>query len=356
MKTILRANPLILVTLLLLNGCVTHSLFIDLTSESKARYVIEGDSLDVYDGRLRMPFTPPWTLVEKKTGMDADSSLTVTLDYMAPLSGELSHPLTPRDLKGTIQVVETKGLLFNRKTLTVLFPSWDVLERFGDPEAFIPEEVNQLEEVGADTLLSPDRQDQLKRMKAIGMQKATAQRYLKQEQALVQAYFRQSGEPLPDSVMSDAMARFSPVLQVHLMTLRNHDPLDVSLEWYETLRQPMIDAAVEATGGDPEWFAAQADTLDLIYKSWLDLEDDAIQVKAILPAWRVVSNADSVSSDTLLWELETDILADSTVTLSAVGITPIPLNSILALLILLSVVVALLIRALRRRSLPQNRE
>ena len=336
------------------SGCVTHTLFIDLSPGGGIRYVIEGDSLDVFDGRFQHPHGEGWSLAERSSGMNEDSSLTIQLDFRAPLLSKLAHPFAPRGKDGWIEINREKGIFVHRTTLQVTVPSWDIHDRYGDPEAFVPEEVRQLESVGADTLLSESRQTQLKRLKAKGLQKATAQRYLLQEQALVDAWYDQSGEATPDTVLGDAISRFSAILQAHLITLRNQDPLDVSLEWYGDLKGTMVTAAAEATGGDAAWFSAMADSLDLGYKSWVDLEDDAIEIRAILPAWRVSTNADTISGDTLVWELDREQFADTTLYLSAVGYDPVPLSWVIALLVVGFGVGRLLLRTSRKRSLPSN--
>lgn len=348
-----RAVVLLLLLLTVLwSGCVTHTLFIDLRSGGGIRYVLEGDSLDVYDGRLQPPQGDPWTLADRSSGMSADSSMTILLDYRAPLLERVPHPLAPSSKEGWVEVEEKNGVFLRKTTLRVSFPAWDVRERFGNPDDFIPDEVRQLEAVGADTLLSEGRQDQLKRLKAKGMQKAAAQRFLKQEQALVTAWYAERGVSTPDSVLGDALSRFSAILQAYLITLRNEDPLDVSLDWYADLKETMVIAAVEATGGDRAWFDATSDSLELAYKRWVDLEDDAIEVRALLPAWRVSTNADTISGDTLIWEVDRELFADSTLYLSAVGYDPVPLTWVIALLLLGAGVGRLLIRSQRKRSLP----
>ncbi|MCB2199588.1 hypothetical protein KQI63_09300 [bacterium] len=350
-----RAIPLLILLMTTFwTGCVTHTLFVDLSSCGVIRYILEGDSLDVYDGRIPHPRGDAWTLADRSSGMSADSSMTILLDYRAPLLERVVHPLAPRSKEGWIEVDQQKGIFVHRKTLRVSFPSWDVRERFGDPEDFIPEEVRQLEAIGADTLLSESRQTELKRLKAKGMQKGAAQRYLKQEQALVHAWYDDRGLALPDSVMGDALGRFSAILQAYLITLRDDDPLDVSLEWYSDLKETMVIAAVEATGGEREWFSAASDSLELAYKSWVDLEDDAIEVRVLMPNWRVSTNADTISGDTLIWELDRELFADSTVYLSAIGYDPVPVTWVIALLLVGFGLGRLLLRIRRKRSLPSN--
>jgi len=339
----------------MLSGCVTHTLLVNVTTDPDVHYEVDGDSLDVHDGRLRLPDWAPWELVDRTSGMNADSSLSVRLTYRAPLAEPVIHPISSREVEGDIRVEHRSNLLFKVSELTITFPSWEVSDRFGNPEDFVPEEVRQLESVGADTLIAPERQEQLKRLRAVAMQKAAAQRFLKHEQALVESWYQSKGEMVPEEVLSDAMNRFSFVLQAHMLTLSHRDPLDVSLDWYVELRSALVGAASDATGGDLEWFEARMDSIELSYKSWLDLEDDAIQVIAYLPAWRVVTSADTMSGDTLFWELSVDLLSDSTLVLNAVGYTPHLATTLLTLTLLLAVIVLLLLRFSKRRSLPTEK-
>ena len=84
------------------------------------------------------------------------------------------------------------------------------------------------------------------------------------------------------------------------------------------------------------------DSIEERYKSWLDMGDDSFEVEVLLPAWKVVATPDTSRGDTLAWQLDTSVLADSTVILSAVGYTPIPATWIILGLVLLAGIIFLL--------------
>lgn len=332
-----------LAAVLLLSGCITHRFIINLGDPPAVEYTLDGDSLDLYDGRIALPADPPWTLTRREREVQPeDSTIVWHLAYRAPLTEVLRHSIAPPETLGTFRTERRWLGLFRVRRLTAEFPSWRVVERYGDEEAFMPPEVDLLEQPGADTALSPEHKARLERLRALGMQKATAQRYLMQVQHMVEGWYLDRGETVDSGVVADGLERFNAVLQAHLLTLRNRDPLEVTLEWYPELRESMALAAAEATGGDPAGFFAAADSIDHRWKSWLDLEDDQVEMMVVLPAAFHRSNADTTMTDTLLWSFTGSSLAEKTRLLVAVGYDPvwwtiIPLAALLGLLVVLGV-------------------
>lgn len=328
---------------LLTAGCLTHTFQLDLTSENPATLTIEGDSLDLVDGRLALPDRVNWALVSEESSFDPDSNRVIERVYQA--TAELvPHHLAPPGEQATLSYSHGRNWLLRRPSFRMILPSWRVYERWGDPRGHVPDAVSELQVLDdRDSLLSDMEREELDRQEARALQKAASERYLRQMSNLLDVWARQDGSELDSTIRRDALERFSAILQAHVMTLQHRDPLDVSLEWYPQLREPMAISAAEATGGEREPFLAIADSLELDHKRWEDLKDDRVRVLVVMDTAFRIAEPDSSYGDTLLWEFPGELLADSTIVLSARGYTPSPMAFIL-LLALIAVLALYLFR------------
>lgn len=313
-------NILIVLSLLTFSGCISHSIFIDLSGEPEIHYSLEGDSLDLYDNRLQLP-GDGWS----KTGESRrkqDDEIIWNLEYEHPLGTEVTMPVSPPGEPSICQSSTYNFLLFKLTKARLDFPGWNVSDRFGNLTDFFPDEVALLDQPGIDSLLTEGEIEGLRRKKAVGLQKATARRYMMYVQHLIQDWYSQRGTSLDSLVLSDAMERFDAVLHGHLLFLKNEDPMDVSLEWYPELRSSIILAATQATRGDEKWFVEKADSIDHDWKIWKDLEDDSFKIMLKLPVGNIIADPDSISGDTLFWSFAGADLENKGISIAAAGWTP----------------------------------
>ncbi|GBE29565.1 MAG TPA: hypothetical protein ENH10_06245 [Bacteroidetes bacterium] len=312
---------------LLLGGCVTHSILISFTGEGKpeASYTIEGDSLDVFDDRIPLP-SKEWTIVKREVGEDSSGNIVASYIFSATQFQTLSHPIAPMGEVGSIDINRDDHWFYSSTEVIVSFPNWHAIERYGDPEAYVPEEVRIVEESGLDSSLSVETEEELERMDARGQQLWTVDRYLRQMERLVRTVL---ADDIDSSAVRDAVERFAPIVRAHVMTLRGDnleptDPRNVSLEWYPVLRDPMIIAANEATGIAPETLATTLDSLEDEYKRWVDLEDDTVQLALVLPDAHfhdITPEPEESRGDTLFWTVPREVLATDDFTIIAAGYT-----------------------------------
>lgn len=324
-----RVRPLPFIVLAILSlglaGCVSHQILIHAPASepASARYTLEGDSLDVFDGRLPHPAGPGWVLASREVGEDSTGNLVGRLVYEATSIDSLPHPLAPLGAKGFMAVTRSAGWFRNTVGVHVEFPAWHASERYGDPDQHLPDEMRALQQSGAEDLLTAEQEDELERWTARARQLATVDRYLRQLERAVRAV---TADP-DTAVVRDAVSRFSPVLRAHLLSLQGDpvepvDPRDISLEWYPELRQMMASAGMEATGLPYETVLAATDSLEHEYKRWVDLEDDTVELLVVLPGMNnrmATPDPHETRGDTLVWTLERDDVADLDLVITAAG-------------------------------------
>jgi len=343
---------LLLPGVILLTGCLTHVILIDFGEPKRALYTMEGDSLDLFDGRLPSDPGPPWSEINRKAVPDEEGNVQWTIVYEASLTGEsIPFTIAPPETSATIRWSETSYIFLKKKSFVLSIPSWKLIDFYGDLEEFVPENVKLLELPGADTLFTRDQSDELKRQKAEAHQEATGRRYILQIRRMVRHWNQTHGTEADDTLLvHEATELFTPMVRAHRMTLENQDPMETTLEWYPELRQPMIEIACEVTRAEPDWMANVADSLDHRWKTWLDIEDDGIQVQAYLPALWIDASCDSTRGDTCYWTVEPGKLADESVTVRAAAFTPVLWADILAGIILLAIIVFAVVRWPRKSS------
>jgi hypothetical protein len=327
MNTAKRTGFIVLLLLftLLLSGCVTHRILISFTGEGKAHasYTLEGDSLDVFDARIPHPGNP-WALTEHKIEQDSSENLVATYRYETSNVDAISHPVAPLGEIGSLSATHSNHWFYDVHEVTISFPAWHAIERYGDPDSYIPEDIQDLEDSGMDTLLNEQGEDELERIKARGKQLWTVDRYLRQVERLMVVSL---GEDADTSAVQDAVARFAPMIRAHVMMLRGdilepRDPRDISLEWYSELREPMIIAAAEASGLPIEQLAVTLDSLETEYKRWADLQDDTVEYLLVLPKSHfrnIVPEPEETRGDTLIWSVSSETLAEQEFTIIAAG-------------------------------------
>lgn len=331
-------------------GCVTHTLLIDAGSgrDATGSYVIEGDSLDVFDERIPTPAKADWLLSKREVGLDSSGNLVARLAFDASDVRSATHPIAPQDRPGSLDVERRNHILFEVTEVRALFPDWQALERYGDPDAYVPDDILALEEQGVDTTMSERSREEMDRVKARARQLATVDRYLRQLERTVHSIYTGDRD---SAVVIDAMERFTPVVKAHLMTIRDKDPLDVTLEWYDILRDPMAAAASEATGAPPDSALAAADSLEHEYKRWLDLKDDTVQMLIVLPQGihRTASpEPEEIRGDTLVWSVSSEQLAERDIEIIAAGYSLATVPMIVLAVVIVAVVIAIVMSARRR--------
>ncbi len=334
----------ILVTFMVGSGCISHRFFINLSTGDPLKYTVDGDSLDMFDGKLKMPPGEPWIEASRERNLDEDSTVTLSYTYNSPLGKPGGHPLSPPESEGYFIVKRANYLLAKYEYVEALFPGWQTSENYGDLEEFVPQEVSELHQPGADTLLPESRVEKLQNMEALGLQKGTARRYMYQMRDMLGAWDRLKGGEETDSTMiQEGLQRFSPLLQAHLLTLRDEEPVEVSLEWYPELRSSMISVAREVTFDTTETLSLIADSIDHRWKSWLDLEDDRVELMVISEAKWKKAYPDTTRSDTLEWVIRGSELKEGDIIIKYAGWTPVIWADTLAVLIVV-VLIALIAR------------
>jgi len=318
-------TALICVFALSVSGCVTHRILISFIGEGNpvASYTIEGDSLDVLDGRIPHP-VEPWALIKHEIEEDSSGNLTARYLYETSDVDAIAHPLAPMGETGSLSASERKYWFYDVHEVIVSFPSWRALDRYGDPDSYIPDDIRELEESGMDSLLTAEGEEELERVKARAQQLWTVDRYLRQVERLVIAT---AGDEVDTAVVREAVSRFAPIIRAHVMSLRGdmleqRDPRDISLEWYIELRESMILATSEATGLSYDPLASSLDSLEAEYKRWQDFQDDNVEIVIVMPEshWQsIIPDPEETLGDTLVWTIDRDMLAEHDFTIIAAG-------------------------------------
>ncbi|MDP8206441.1 MAG: hypothetical protein P9L92_07260 [Candidatus Electryonea clarkiae] len=303
---------------ILFTGCISHKFFLDFSPGGVYRYVAEGDSLDLFDGRILFPPSNPWQETNRTREKDDEGNITWKYFFESKQEAEISQPIAPPEKNGLIQFQEKNYLVVKKKSFVAVFPGWDVTRIYGDQREFLPPEVDDIEKFESDTTL----QTRLKQLEALGLQKTTARRYMLQVQNMILEWQRSGNVEDADSLMiQQGLKNFSVIIEVFMLTFKDKDPMEVSLEWYQELRDPMISICSEVSGGSPEWFANVADSIDFRWKTWKDMEDDGIELEVFLPSTWINANPDTVRNDTLFWSIESESLAEEDVVIQATGWT-----------------------------------
>ncbi|MBZ0264449.1 hypothetical protein K8I28_07250 [bacterium] len=339
---------------LLFIGCINHIFVIDLSGTSTAQYFIQGDSLDMYDGRVSLADTTFWTFVGKERE-DTDDETIHTLKYSASLEDTLPHPIAASASNGFFYVNSDNFLLVKRQHFTAVFPSWRVTERYGNLREFVPEEAEILQEEGYDTLLSRETQNRLRRQEAIGLQKGTSRRYMMQVREMVRIFYERNQETLEEKASNLGAAQvaesnFSSILNAYEMSFKYDDPLEVPLDWYHELKDGMVMAAANATGGRASLFAHIADSLNHRWHTWEDIQDDDLSLSLIIPAYFLDAQPDSTAGDTLFYNISGASLADSTYVIEAIAYNPVWVVDIAIFAILLVFPLTIIVKRMRSKS------
>jgi len=340
--------PLAVLLSIVFGGCISHHFFVDLSQDGQVRYTLEGDSLDLSDERLPQPDSLIWKFLESHREDRMDETVWFR-SFQAPVQHSIPHPIAPSTETGLFSIDRQHYLLFKQVRFKAFFPDWNVTRLYGNLRQFVPPEAEVLKTDGIDTLLPASQLEDLRRSEAKGLQKGAARRYLMQMNEMVAAWYSFRGIPIDSLAAADALERFNAVLSAYLMTLREYDPLEVSLEWFQELRSTMIQAASEATGGSEVWFTNIADSLEQRWQTWRDIEDDNVTLTVILPAFRVIASPDTVKGDTLYWEFPGAQLADSAVVIQATGWTPVWWVDVLILLAILGFLISIISKQRKSR-------
>ncbi len=317
-------TALAVVTAIALQGCVTHRILVDFSDPaSPSRYIVEGDSLDLYDGRLALPIGSGWQFTDSQRDVDDTGEVQLLLTFTAEKGKPVVLPVAPPEVPGWLRTSRRNYLLFRKTKVSVTFPSWSVGERYGDLREFVPAEVEELNRPGADSLLSEERHGELRRLEAAGLQRGTVHRYMLHAGETISAWYSSRGLEVDSSALKGGLDSYSEELEAYLADLAGQDPADVPLEWYDDLRRSLIQAAAGSTGGPVEFFEQVADSLDNRWQCWLDLQDESVELSVLLKSAFIDAQADTVLGDTLFWRMEGSVFADSTVVIAAAGYDPI---------------------------------
>ncbi len=319
-------------------GCITHSIFVDLSAENGLGYRIVGDSLDIYDSRVMLPDAYGWEFVAQDVEI-VDDDRSIILDYIHDGLSDVIHPLGPNENPGFINSSIKKGFLFSARIFKIGFPSWKVLTNYGDPEEFYTDEIRLLKDDGFENLLTDDRRYSLERKRALALRKSSEKRYKKQFMQLIDIWQAKSVDIDKEKLFLDSENLFENSLNEYTSQFDSVSPENVSLEWYADLREIFADNASEITGEKREWFLYVADSLEHRYKCWLDLQDDSIELAVVLPGTFQIADADSVSGDTLFWSLNAEYFANSDYEIKAKSYTLQPAGLSTSFVVLLIVVV-----------------
>jgi hypothetical protein len=338
----MKRNRLYLLSAILIaltfTGCITHSIFVDLSADNGLEYRIVGDSLDIYDSRVLLPDAYGWEFVAQDIEIDDDQK-SVILDYKHDTTKEAFHPFSPTENPGFINSSIKKGFLFSARIFKIGFPSWKVLALYGDPEEFYTDDIRLLNDDGFDDLLTDERRSSLERKRALALRKSSEKRYKKQFMQLIDIWIAKGIDIDREKVLFDGKNLFEISLNEYTSQFDSVTPENVSLEWYTDLREIFADNASEITGEKRAWFLNVADSLEHRYKCWMDLQDDSIELAVVLPGTFQIADADSVSGDTLFWSLNAEYFANSDYEIKAKSYTLQPAGLSTSFVVLLIVVV-----------------
>jgi hypothetical protein len=340
MKGLTRLAALLPLLMFLGTGCVTHKFFLNLTSTPALRYTIEGDSVDVYDGRLSLPDKVFWTLTGSETGENSDGTPSVRYSWaVSPLS-RIGHPLGPEDKSPEISSKTSKSIFHRSVYFRAEFPSWDAKERYGDPEKYMPEALLKAVEDPMFDSLHPGKRDELEGRLLDAQLSAAIDRYDGMLLELVKAGFEERGRMYDDEAYAIESVRFFAKLKRLAREAKALGEEDPDTDWYDELRLLMAETLTRIHGTSSSAAFAKLDSLEMRYKRWLDLRDENIEFVAVVPGFtRTNIDPDTTFGDTLQWEFSGEALGDRTVVLEASAWSPRPGGVVLLILVLGAVLI-----------------
>lgn len=349
MKASALSVALLTATAVLASGCVTHSFFINLRDGESIQYTVEGDSADVVDGLIRLPLKSGWVQTgrERTEGSDGETSLWIS--YRATVTGQVNHPVGPPEKPGSLIIRHGGSPIHKSLIMKAIFPSWDVKERYGDPDKYLPPELRgMMEESDLDSLPEEKR----KEYEAIywkAQVSAAADRYRRMLDDIVLPELVRRGKEADEESYDEASVGFDRELQTlsDSAIVRGLD--NTELDWYMDLRMPMADAARAILGGVTADWLTVADSLEQRYQSWLDLSDERIVVDLLMPGWvRTSVKPDTLMGDTLSWNFNGEAMSDNTVVIRATSLQPRWPGLILFVILIQAIVAVLLHRRYHR--------
>ncbi len=338
---VIKTRILILFSLLVLcfSGCIHHSFLIDLRETGEVHYTISGDRFDLNDERLQYPDSLYWQFISEEMEIQDENEVWTSI-WTASLTDSLHHPVSPPEFQPSFNIIRTNYYLFQQLTFIAEFPSWNVLLNYGDLDEFVPTE----EEVfGTSNLPESLLRDEFERQRALGMQMGTIRRYLMQLGTVITEYSESNDIEFDSTVFRQAVSSFREIMVEYLEQFDDDDPVDVSLDWYNDLRDPMVLVAYQATDGDTASLFRIADSLDFRWRTWMDVKDDQVTVDLLIPGTWISATPDTLLGDTLHWDIEGEWLADYPVIILAKSYTLNPVMIVITLIII-SVVSVLLFK------------
>ncbi|MFH0884003.1 MAG: hypothetical protein V2A56_13520 [bacterium] len=327
----------------LLTSCVTHRFFINLRDNGSVQYAVEGDSVDVMDGLIKLPSDDAWiqTSHERTEGVDEEPSLR--LSYQAKDDGRINHPVGPPENPGTLTIRRMGSPLHKSLVLQARFPSWEVGERYGDPEKYLPEElVGSFDDPELDSL-PPEKRKEYEAAYWKAQVLAANDRYRRMLDDIVLSELTRRGKEPDEDHYDEASKKFEGTIHglVERAIAQGEDNAD--LDWYVDLRMPMAETAMALLGGVTADWLPVADSLEQRYQSWLDLSDESVVLELLMPGRvKTAPPPDTLKGDTLSWEFTGETLSDSTFVITASSWEP-RWPGVIFLMFLIEIVAALLL-------------
>jgi len=335
----------------LLSGCVTHRFFIDLRSANRIQYVVDGDSVDVFDGLIQLPRKDAWTLTDRQRTEGVDEEPTIRLSYTANPGTTIKHPVGPPENPGRITVHRGRNPLYKNVRVDAEFPSWEVKERYGDPEKYLPDTLLQVLDQPDFDSLSPGKREEYEQRFWEAQVHSARDRYRHMLNDLVLPELESRGRVVDDDAYEQGAIPLEEKMDVLSRACLRAGENASDLDWYDELRMPLAESAMVILGGHTADWLPLADSLERRYKSWLDFSDESVVLELLMPG-RVSTTIqpDTLRGDTLVWEFTGDTVSDSTLVLTASSWEPRWPGVILLLLLIQAVATFLLHRRYRRRA------
>lgn len=352
MKAQLKISALLILASVLASGCVTHRFFINLTHTPSLRYMVEGDSSDVHDGVLALPEGAPWVKTSAEEDEGSDGSPTSRITWAVSPLTSVSNPVAASGSGAEITAKRQQSPIHERSSLRITFPSWEAKERYGDVEKYMPTELMDALEDPIFDSMHPGKREELQQKLVSAELRAARDRYDVMLQELVKAWYAEEGRNFDDETYAENTVRFFHAMRDIVLRERTQGGDTPNTDWYDELRTIMAEAAMGITGKPSAQMMLELDSLELRYKRYLDLNDDQIEVMAVMPGrWTASLAPDTVMHDTLVWQISGETYANETLVLEANSWQP-RWPGLLLLLLVIQVIASLLLRQRSVHDLP----
>lgn len=328
----------------LFSGCVSHKLFVDLSVDKPVEYRLESDQIDMSDGYLPRPDKKFWVFQDSVL----QDTTTVVYSYLSAKNDYAELPFGCGDRCAIIQMTRLNGPFLRERKLELLIPSWEIDHTFGDPLDYLSEEGSELRRKDKGDGLNDVERERLNTLMAKATQLAYADRFRNMFRFALKAWEAEHGT-LDEGRKAKAFAAADAIVDAKLASVADDDPRTVPLKWDEELNEALLKAALEVTGNDREQLAGIFSRFETNYERWHDLEDEEIELVAVVPGWWKTADADSTAGDTLFWKIDRELFQNSDLVITARATSPAWGIMVLVILLAFGLVDFVVVRALKKR-------